>query len=302
MSSPDTARAYARVALAGNPSDGYGGATLALTVGNYFAGVSVRAHPTLAVEPDSDLVRAAAVRFAREVHTGASAARLTWKTSIPREVGLGGSSALVIATARALCELSGVELAPARLAAFALAVEADDLGIAAGPQDRIAQAHEGLVLMDFGGAEPAVERLDPDLLPPLVIAHSRTARAPSGHIHNDLRERVRGGDRDALASIDELARHAHLAREALVARDHEAFGRCLDASFDARARLVELDSRQARLVDVARASGAAANYAGSGGAVICACRDDDHRHQVVEAFEREGCVTALPVIGPRSRI
>src|SRR3954469_11429520 len=38
MSGPGKGRAYARVALAGNPSDGYGGRTLAVTVPGLAAG------------------------------------------------------------------------------------------------------------------------------------------------------------------------------------------------------------------------------------------------------------------------
>ncbi len=75
--------------------------------------------------------------------------RPTIETEIPREVGLGGSSAIVIATLRALCALARSRLDPAATAAIALAVETEDLGIAAGPQDRLIQAHEGLLYLDF---------------------------------------------------------------------------------------------------------------------------------------------------------
>ena len=55
----------------------------------------------------------------------------------------------MIAAIRALARERRVDLAPDELAAMALAVEAEDLGIPAGPQDRVAQAHQGLVHMDF---------------------------------------------------------------------------------------------------------------------------------------------------------
>src|SRR5512132_2895 len=145
-------KAFARAALAGNPSDGYGGAVLAACVPR----LAARARATAADEPLSDppsaLVDATIARFAH----GPCAVR--WETTVPREVGLGGSSAIVTATVRALCALHGHALEP------------EDLGIAAGPQDRYAQAHEGLVLMDFAGARPRVDHLDPGLLPPLYLA------------------------------------------------------------------------------------------------------------------------------------
>src|SRR5205807_342590 len=158
-------RAYARAALAGNPSDGFGGATLAVTVPDYCAEVEVSPADCDAVEPGSPLVAAALRRFVRETGNGV-AKHLRWRTSIPREVGLGGSSAIVIAALRALCAMHELDIAPGTLAELALAVEVEELGIHAGPQDRFAQAHEGLTFMDFAGDPPSVERLDTALLPP----------------------------------------------------------------------------------------------------------------------------------------
>ena len=51
-----------------------------------------------------------------------------------------------IAVIRALCELHAVRICPADVAELALAVETEDLGIVAGLQDRIVQAHDGLVV------------------------------------------------------------------------------------------------------------------------------------------------------------
>jgi hypothetical protein len=135
-------------------------------------------------EPPSALVDAAVARFAR----GACAVR--WRTGVPREVGLAGSSAIITATVRALCALHDHSLPADDLAEMVLAVEVDDLGIAAGPQDRYAQAHEGLVLMEFGGERPQVERLDVALLPPLYLAWRADAGQTSHAVHGGLRERA----------------------------------------------------------------------------------------------------------------
>ena len=148
-------RAFARAALAGNPSDGHGGAVLAVCVPGLAAHAEAQPAARTLSDPPSTLVDAAVARFGR----GPCAVR--WSTTVPREVGLAGSSAIVTATVRALCALHGHVLAPDALAEMVLAVEVDDLGIAAGPQDRYAQAHEGLVLMDFAGARPHVERARP---------------------------------------------------------------------------------------------------------------------------------------------
>jgi glucuronokinase len=255
-----TGRAFARAALAGNPSDGYGGAVLAVCVPELAAHAEAGPAARRLSDPSSALVDAAVARFGR----GPCAVR--WTTTVPREVGLAGSSAIVTATVRALCALHGHELAPAALAELVLAVEVEDLGIAAGPQDRYAQAHEGLVLMDFAGARPRVERLDPGLLPPLYLAWRPDAAEASHAVHGGLRERA--AEPRLHAGMARLADHARAAADALRTGDRGAFARALDGSFDERAALMELDPRHVAMVQAARGAGASANYAGSGGAIV----------------------------------
>jgi glucuronokinase len=255
-----SASAHARAALAGNPSDNFGGAVLACCV----RGLRAVAHAAPADAPASDppnhLVDAAIARFAR------GPCRVRWETDVPREVGLAGSSAIVTATVRALCALHGHVLEPAALAELVLAVEVEDLGIAAGPQDRYAQAHGGLVFMDFAEAEPRVERLDPALLPPLYLAWRPDAAETSHAVHGGLRERA--GEPAVARAMARLGGHARAARDALGAGDHRAFGAALDASFDERRAVVSLDPRHVAMIDAARGAGACANYAGSGGAIV----------------------------------
>jgi glucuronokinase len=253
-------RAFARAALAGNPSDGYGGAVLAVCVPTLAAHAEVAPAARATSDPPSALVDAAVARFAR----GACAVR--WRTGVPREVGLAGSSAIITATVRALCALYDHALSADDLAEMVLAVEVDDLGIAAGPQDRYAQAHEGLVLMEFGGARPRVERLETALLPPLYLAWRADAGQTSHAVHGDLRERA--GEAAVRAAMGRLANHARAARDALRAGDRAAFAAAVDASYDERAALIDLDPRHVAMVEAARAAGASANYAGSGGAIV----------------------------------
>jgi glucuronokinase len=153
------------------------------------------------------------------------------------------------------------------LARLALAVEAEDLGIAAGLQDRMVQAREALVAMDFGG-HPLYEELDPALLPDLFIAWHPDAAAPSGLAHGELRERHDRGDTEVIAAMARLGDHAARAREALLTSDHDTFARCVDASFDERLEIMSVDPLTARMVEAARAAGASANSAGSGGAIV----------------------------------
>ena len=281
--------AFARAALAGNPSDGYGGAVLAVTLPWWRARAEARPAADALSDPPNALVEATVRRFGRELGTGPAA--VSWVTEIPQRVGLGSSSALVIAIVRALCELHSVELEHAKLAELALAVETEDLGIVAGLQDRVVQAYGGLVFMDFGAGRNglAYEQLDASLLPPLVLAWRAETAATSGAVHGELRERHRRGEPRVREAMEELAAAARGAREALVAHDRERFGSCVDRTFDLRAELLELDPRCAEMVDTARDAGAAANYTGSGGAIVAVCRDASHARDVADALAAPGC-------------
>jgi glucuronokinase len=281
--------AHARAALAGNPSDGYGGAVLAVTLPAWRAEAEAAHAPHASAEPPNALVEATERRFARSLQTGDAA--VSWRTAIPQRVGLGSSSALAIAVIRALCELHAVELEPAEMAEMALAVETEDLGIVAGLQDRVVQSYGGLVFMEFG-ADGRYEPLDAGLLPALVVAWREDAAANSSSVHEDLRERHREGDAEVRAGIEQLAGAARGAREALLTGDRERFGACVDRTFDARARMLELDPRCVEMVMAARSEGAAANYTGSGGAIVAVCRDSPHAAEVARAVERTGCATA----------
>jgi len=282
--------ASARAALAGNPSDGYGGAVIAVTLDAFGARATARAAAGSAARPDSELVGATIARFARDHRPEAVEGTVEWETSVPRGVGLGGSSAIVIATLRALCELHGVTLDRAQLATLALAVEREELGIAAGLQDRVAQSYGGLTFMDFG-PDGGYEPLDTELLPPLVVAWREDAAADSGIVHGDLGTRFDAGEEVVRHAMTRLAQLARDARSALVRGDHAAFGACVDASFDVRREMIDLDERHVAMIERARACGASANYTGSGGAIVAVCRDGSHRADVTAALRELGCGT-----------
>jgi glucuronokinase len=297
---PASATAPARAALAGNPSDGFGGRTLALALPAFEArvtvepGVSFDVDRALAAGGEGALLAAALRRLARLGLVPERGVVLRCESGIPAEVGLAASSALVVAALRALSETFGLALEPGTVAREALAAEVDELGIAAGPQDRVVQAHGGLVAMDFGGREWQIERLDPRLLPPLFVAWDNRIAAHSGDYHAALRVRHAAGDPHVLRDMRLLADLALEARDALLAGDAAAFARSVDASFDARAAMGPLDPGHVRLIERARGFGASANYAGSGGAVVGTLPSGSGGEALREEFERSGCGFHLP--------
>lgn len=207
-----------------------------------------------------------------------------WQSSIPRMVGLGGSSALVIATARALSRHYGIHQAPAELAEFALAVETEELGIVAGPQDRFAQAHGGLTFMDFSGERPSCEALEPKLLPPLLIAWRDEAGAASGDVHARVARRC--NDRTALAALADAARAARIG---LLHSDYAAFRAAVDRTLDLRGQLMELDPLSLQMAQAARAAGAAANFTGSGGAILAVAPTAEKVESAAAELRSLGC-------------
>jgi glucuronokinase len=174
------------------------------------------------------------------------------------------------------------------LATEALAVEVEELGIAAGPQDRLVQAHGGLLFMDFAGGASRCERLDPRSLPPLAVAHLPHGAGPSHGVHEGLRARHSSGESGVRAAMEDLGELARAARAGLLAGDMVALREAMDASLSVRAGLLELDPRCLRAAARGRQAGAAVNYAGSGGALVLACEDERHRERVLAALDREG--------------
>ena len=327
-------RAHARAGLVGNPSDGYHGKTISISVRNFWAEVVL-------YEWDSvDIVLAEGVRATfNSVHDLARDVRLhgyyggirlikatikrfvefctargltlhdrnfsvRYQSNIPRQVGLAGSSALITATLRCLLEFYGIEMPLQAQPTFILKVEQDELGITAGLQDRVIQAYEGLVYMDFDRSREEMiaglpcyhyEPLAPSLLPPLYLAYHVSLGEPTEVFHNNIRERYNRGETlvvDAMAYAADLAAQA---REALVAGDTARLSRLIDENFETRRRIYQLPAWQIDQIETARACGASAQFAGSGGAIIGVYRDEAQFEAVSRALAAIGSKTVRPL-------
>jgi glucuronokinase len=302
-----TSRAYARAAVVGNPSDGYGGRTVAFTFSDRFADVTVVQSQRLVIDAargEGALLRAAYARFAAYCFdTGADPrpCSLSVRSNIPPEVGLAGSSAIVIAALRALSEFNQVTIPKIELPTLALAVE-EDLDIPAGLQDRVAQAYEGLVYMDF---EPRLlaadghglyERIDDGLLDDAYVAWCPRLAVKSSLFHRELRSRFRAGDKETVAALGEVAELAKSAREAIEAGNRSELDGLVNANFDLRRRLGPLEPHHVRMIEVARAAGASANYAGSGGAITGFIHGDHAFAELTCALAAFGCTVIRPTV------
>jgi len=299
-------RAYARAGLVGNPSDGYHGKTIAVIVGNFWAEATLYEWDQLELvwsqEDHSrfrsvhDLVRDVhlhgyyggirlvkatikkyaefCARLGRELHDKNFSVR--YESTIPRQVGLAGSSAIIVAVLRCLMDFYGVEIPREIQPSLVLAVETEELGLAAGLQDRVIQVYEGAVYMDFARERMhqrhglwcgVYEPLDAGLLPPLYVAYStRISKPIQGH--SDLRARYHQGEPKVIEAMDRLARLAAEAREAILAKDARRLGELIDQNFDIRRSICRLPDDQVEMIERARRAGATASFSGSGGAIV----------------------------------
>ena len=250
-----------RAAVAGNPSDGFGGAVCSVVL-PFFAATATAGLDGAAEPPE--LVIATRARFAESVAPEAAEVPISIETNIPRSVGLAGSSAIVIATLRALDQYVGADLSTVEIGRLAHRVERADLGIAGGWQDQVIQSHAVSGLMEFG-REPVLAPLDvPDPPVPLYLAWSEQAAEASGHAHTDLRKQ-----RDATDPVwAQLARLARSAASAIERRDVHELKHTIDETFNIRRTIMDIAPRQQTMIDMARSFGASANFAGSGGAIL----------------------------------
>ena len=237
---PLTANAHARVGLLGNPSDIYGGRGLGFSVAGMTA--TVRLEPAAENALPNELFEAAWTVAARAlaaagVEVSARPFALTFESDIPFQGGLSGSSALVTAALRAWSRWFAAPLAARRVAELALEVENDVLGIRAGPLDRVVQAHDGLLAMDFAApfTPTAARRLDPALLPPMLLAWHGVPGRSSGDVHAPVFARFEAGDEQVRETMAALARNAEAGEAALLQGDGAAFRRCVDRNFELRA-------------------------------------------------------------------
>jgi len=326
------ATAYARAGLLGNPSDGFFGKTIAVILKNFSARVTVYEWPELEIilsrqdrcqfDRIQDLVqdvklnglygglrliKASIKGFAeywesQGIHLPPQNFSLRYETDIPRQVGLAGSSAIITAVFRGLMEFYGVSIPREILPNLILKVETDEIGIAAGLQDRVCQVYEGVVYMDFNRAymeargHGRYEPLDPALLPPLYVAYRTDLSKISGVFHNHLRARWEQGDPQVLKAMEIFAELAEKGRECLLKRDYGTLGELLYQNFGTRASLFKLDPRNVEMIHLARRLGASANYAGSGGAIIGSYEDQEMFARLQDEFTKDGCVVIKPKV------
>lgn len=326
------ATAYARAGLIGNPSDGYFGKTISFTMRNFAAKVSLYENPKVEIVPSLRdrseygsirelvedvraygyyggirLIKATIRRFAEYCDAESITLpdrnfSIRYRTTIPRHVGLAGSSALVTAAVRCLMEFYEVDIPKFIKPNLILSVETGELGISAGLQDRVIQVYEGCVYMDFNQelmeqrGYGMYEPLDPGLLPNLFIAYRTDLAEGSEVFHNDIRQRWDDGEPEVVRAMQDFAGYAEEAKALLLAGRGKEIGPLLDANFDRRCSITAVSPKNMEMVERARSVGAHCKFSGSGGAIVGVCRDDAMYAALEEVFRDTETEVIRPVV------
>ncbi len=325
-------RAYARAGLLGNPSDGYFGKTISIIVRNFGASVSLYETPELVIEEMEEdqnkfrnlyhlmdsvkltgyyggtrLIKAAIKKFAEYCESNSiqfphKNFTIRYRSSVPRQVGMAGSSAILTATMKALMQFYEVEIPKYILPSLILQAETEELGINAGLQDRVIQVYEGCIYMDFNKDHlqdkgyGIYESIDTALLPKLYLAYKLELGKVSGKVLNNIREKYDKGDNLVREILEEIASLAELGKTAILNQDYSTFGKLINRNFDLRSKIMNITDSNMELIKTARACGASAKFSGSGGAIIGTYKDNEMLQRLIISLRKINARVIKPII------
>ena len=327
-------RAYARAGLLGNPSDGYFGKTISFIIRNFRARVLLYPSARVEIKPSAAdfpiwgsledlrrstrwrgyyggirIIQALLMRFMdycseQGLELADRNFTIEYESNIPQRLGLGGSSAIITATLRALIEHYEVEIPQPVQANLALETETQELGVSAGLQDRVILVYEGLVFMDFArelmesNGYGNYEEMDPGLLSNVYVAYRTSLSEGTEVFHSNIRARYDAGDPSVIEAMELWAEIAAQGRQALIDRDDDNLSRLINANFDLRSRIYRISAGNLEMVETARKTGASAKFAGSGGAIVGAYRDQAQFEQLSKELAKIGVAVIQPKVVP----
>lgn len=322
------ASAPGRCGIVGNPTDMYGGTVVSCTV-PMRAFVSIEPASELILEADDGavVIRDAADLAPASTHTDIFRAAIRhlgiWPldvhmkcwSELPFGAGMSGSTAMVVATVKAITTYLGQALGVYETAELAREVELRSLGVTCGFQDHYMATFGGLNSMDFrdkafdrsteamvfATVEPLATWMGHLPRLPLVLANTGVVHH-SGAVHRPIRERWLEGDpevRQAYLRIGEIAREGKRAlieeswvRLGALMNENHAIQRALGGSGPSNEHLIgaALD---------AGAYGAKLAGAGHGGTIIALHPDPERLGEALLAAGAKRLFTPTPVSGVR---
>jgi glucuronokinase len=325
-------QAYARAGLLGNPSDKYFGKAISISIKNFRARVSLCQSPELQIEAlgqdlniykdiqdlaesidrygyygGERLVKAAIKKFyeyclSQNISLQSKNFTLQYDSDIPRQVGLGGSSAIVTAALKGLMKFYGVSIPKEYLPSLILEAELGELGISAGFQDRVIQVYEGCVYMNLDAkviqdkGHGIYERLDPKLLPDLYLAYKPMLGKVSGKVLNEIDEGFEKRDPFVIKTLNQIAELAEEGKRALFQRNKDRLFDLMNENFDLRRKIMTISEGNLEMIRTARSCGASAKFAGSGGSVIGIHKGEEMYNSLLRELEMLQAKVIKPII------
>lgn len=325
-------RAFARAGLLGNPSDGYFGKVIAISIKNFWAGVSLQESSVIQIKTNEQdwntfsnirelaekidlygyyggvrLIKAAIKKFYefclnQDIQLADKNFTIQYVSTIPRQLGLGGSSAIITAAIRALMEFYNVAIPMETFPSIILDAELDELGINAGLMDRVVQVYEGCIYMNLEEklikekGHGIYEQLDPKLLPDLYIAYKPELGKESGRVLDDIRVGYEKGDRFVIDTLSHIAEKADLGKQALLQGNMDKLHDLMNENFDLRSKIMKISSSNLEMIQTARQCGASAKFAGSGGSIIGMVKDEDMYSRLVFELDKLEAKVIKPII------
>lgn len=216
-------------------------------------------------------VKAVYARFEDKLHQGFD---LTVQSEIPVSAGLSSSTALCIASIRALEQLAGVEHSTDEIAELSFQIERYDLDVECGRMDQYAIAYGGVTYIQTGD-RAGVEPLSIPSLP-ILVADTQEAHDTQA-LQKWLRRRIAEDDPSLMGPLKKVVGLVEEGRGAIQENDLEFLGAIMDRQQALELAMGTSTDRLERFCQTARqagAWGAKQMGAGGGGCMIALCPPD----------------------------
>lgn len=195
-----------------------------------------------------------------------------------------------------------VQISEPVFANLVLSVETNELGISAGLQDRVAQAYEAPVFMDFdretmeNQGYGIYKKLSAKNFPPFYIAYRKNLSEGTEIVHNNLKARFEIGDPKVLQAMLRWGQITEEFKIALNEGDQDKMHELINENFDLRRKTVRISEGNIEMVELARSVGASAKFTGSGGAIIGTYKNETMFNKLKNKLNDKGINVIKPNI------
>jgi glucuronokinase len=118
----------------------------------------------------------------------------------------------------------------------------------------------------------------------------------SGKVLNGIRQGFDRGDPYVLETLRRIAGKAEEGKEALLRKDFVSLKRLMDENFDLRSQIMDISESNREMILTARACGASAKFAGSGGSIIGMYEDEEMYSRLESELSGIGAKIIKPII------